>query len=56
MRVDRKMLRQIEAVIDAAMQVQAETGPDPDYRRAAVEALAAAKHKLIEMIDAKETQ
>lgn len=50
MKITKKVLNQIETVIEAAQNFQAETGPDPDYRRYAAEELAAAKEKLIKLI------
>lgn len=49
-KITKKVLNQIETVIEAAQNFQAETGPDPDYRRYAAEELAAAKEKLIKLI------
>lgn len=40
----------IDKVIDCAMNVIAENGPDPDYRRFAQEELAKARKKLIDLI------
>lgn len=48
--MNKKIAEQIDVVIEAAMECQAETGPDPDYRRAAAKYLAEQRAKLITLI------
>ena len=45
-----KIVQQIDEVIDAAKNAQAEDGPDP-YRRAANDELRRQRQKLIDMIN-----
>jgi hypothetical protein len=44
------ILLQIDRVVEAAMNVQAENGPDPSYRRQAKADLNAAKSQLINLL------
>ena len=46
-----KIVEQIDEVIDAAKNAQAENGPDPCYRRAASDELLRQRQKLIDMIN-----
>lgn len=46
-----RILEQIDVVIESARSAQAEDGPDPDYRRAAMKALEYERMRLVKMIE-----